>query len=62
MQVDRHLEKHFEFVNLWTVFRRRDVKFNESVNSLLTGPLANAEVGRLAAGRANSAGLKAKFV
>ena len=62
MQVGRHLEKHLELINLRTVLRRRDVKFDQSLHSLLTGLLADAEVGRLAAGRADAAGLKRELV
>ena len=60
MQLGWHLEKHLELINLRTVLGCRDVKFNESLNSLLTGLFADAEVSRLAAGRADAAGLKAQ--
>ena len=55
MQRRRHLEKHFELINLRIVLRCCDVKFDEAVNGFLTGLLADAEVGGLAAGRADAA-------
>ena len=62
MQVCRHLEKHVEFINLRTVFRRSDVEFDEAIDCFFTGPLADAEVCWLAAERADSTGLQAKSV
>ena len=43
MQVGWHLKKHFEFIDLRTILRRRDVEFDEALDSLLTGLLADAD-------------------
>ena len=62
MQSRWHLEKHLKLIHLRTVFRCRNVKFNESVNRLLTGRPSDAQVGRLAAGWTDTTSLQAKLI
>ena len=57
-----HFQNHLHLIDLRTVFGCRDVEFNQALHGLLTGTLADAQVGRLAAGRTDAAGLQAKFV
>ena len=62
MELCRHLKKDFELVDLRAVLGRRDIEFDQPIYGLFTGLFANAEVSRLAAGRADAAGLKAELV
>ena len=62
MQCFRHLKEHFKLINLRAVLRSCDVKFDEPIDGILAGLFADAQVGRLATGRTNAAGLKAEFV
>ena len=57
-----HLKKQLELINLRTVLWSREIKLDESCHRLLSGPLANAQVGRLTSGRTNAAGLDPHFV
>src|SRR6185369_11349148 len=49
-------------MHLWAVLGGRDVKLDEPIDSLFTGPLADAEVRRLATNRPSAARLNADFV
>ena len=49
-------------IDLRTVLGCRDVEFDQALHGLLTSTLADAQVGRLATGRTDAAGLEAKFV
>ena len=57
-----HFKEHFKLVNLRLVFRCCDVELDEPIHRFLTRPFANAQVCWLAVGRADAAGLDAKFV
>ena len=57
-----HFQKHFELMHLRAVLGSRDVEIDEAIDSLFAGPLADAEVRRLAADRTNAARLNADFV
>ena len=62
LQSNRHLEEQFELIDLGTVLGCRDIEFDEAIYGILTGLFADAQVGRLAAGRAGTTGLETKFV
>ena len=62
MQRRRHLKKHLELINLRTILRRGDVKFDEAFYGLLAGLPTDAQVCWLAARRTYSTGLYAKLV
>ena len=49
-------------MHLRAVLGSRDVKLDEPIDSLFTGPLADAEVRRLATNRPSAARLNADFV
>src|SRR4051794_26912433 len=62
VQTSWHLQEHLELIDHGTVLRCGDVKFDKPSDSLLTSCLADAQVCRLAAEWANSAGLDAELV
>ena len=52
-----HLEEQLELIDLGIVFGCRNVEFDEAIHGILTGLFADAQVGRLTAGRAGTTDL-----
>ena len=57
-----HVDVDVELVDLGAVLGRVDVEFDEAGHGLFAGRLTDAQVGRLAAGRTNAAGLEAQAI
>src|SRR5690606_25241416 len=62
VEVRRHLQENFELMNRWFVFGRGDVELDETGDRLFARLLADAQVGRLPAERANTTCLDPQFV
>ena len=62
VQLRRHFQKDFKFVNLRFILRCGDIQFDQSIDIFLTGFHANAQVGGLSPGGTDTTGLQTKFI
>ena len=62
VQGGRHFQKHFEFIDLRTVFRSCKVEIEEALDGLFAGLFPDAQVGGLAPQGTNTARLQTHFV